>query len=135
MTPTIINFKLLGDERGSLIAVEAQKSVPFSIRRIYYIFGTKNGSERGFHAHKTLNQVAVAVAGSFEMILDDGKNQTTIVLDSPHKGILIEPRVWHYMKNFSHDCVLLVMADQIYNEANYIRDYSAFIDYQRSAIE
>ena len=126
MTPTLINFKPLGDERGSLIAIEAEKSVPFEVRRVYYIFGTKEGVERGFHAHKALNQVAVVVTGSCEMVLDDGDSQTMVTMGSSGKGILIEPKVWHYMKNFSPDCVLLVLADQHYNESDYIRNYDLF---------
>jgi len=126
MTPTLINFKPLGDERGSLIAVEAEKSVPFKVRRVYYIFATKEGVERGFHAHKALNQVAVAVAGSCEMVLDDGECETSVLLDSAQKGVLIGPGVWRVMRNFSSDCVLLVLADQHYEEADYIRDYKEF---------
>lgn len=126
MTPTLIKFKPLGDERGSLIAIEAEKSVPFPVRRVYYIFGSKPGVERGFHAHKALNQVAVAVTGSCELVFDNGETQATVDLDSSAKGVLIEPNVWHYMKNFSDDCVLLVLADQHYDEADYIRDYQAF---------
>jgi dTDP-4-dehydrorhamnose 3,5-epimerase-like enzyme len=129
MKPTLINFKPLGDERGSLIAIEAEKSVPFLIRRVYYIFGTKPGVERGFHAHKALNQVAVAVTGSCEMVLDDGETKTTVLLDSSEKGVLIGPGMWRVMKNFSPDCVLLVLADQHYDEADYIRDYDQFIDW------
>jgi dTDP-4-dehydrorhamnose 3,5-epimerase-like enzyme len=126
MKSTLINFKPLGDERGSLIAIEAEKSVPFQVRRVYYIFGTKAGVERGFHAHKALNQLAVAVTGSCEMVLDDGEIETTVLLDSAEKGVLIEPKVWHYMRNFSPDCVLLILADQHYDEADYIRNYDEF---------
>ena len=129
MKPTLINFKPLGDERGSLIAIEAEKSVPFPVRRVYYIFGTKDGVERGFHAHKALNQVAVAVTGSCEMVLDDGKSKTTVLLDSAEKGVLIGPGMWRVMRNFTPDCVLLVLADQHYDEADYIRDYDQFIDW------
>ena len=133
MKPQIINFKPLGDERGSLIAIEAEKSVPFPVRRVYYIFGTQEGVERGFHAHKALNQVAVVVTGSCEMVLDDGEHQTTVLMDSSEKGVLIEPKVWHYMKNFSSDCVLLVLADQHYDEADYLRDYDAFLDFKNGS--
>tara|TARA_B110001450_G_scaffold244211_1_gene256142 strand:+ start:636 stop:1034 length:399 start_codon:yes stop_codon:yes gene_type:complete len=126
MTPTLINFKSLGDERGSLIAIEAEKSVPFEVRRVYYIFGTNEGVERGFHAHRNLNQVAVAVTGSCEMVLDDGECETSVLLDSAQKGVLIGPGVWRVMRNFSSDCVLLVLADQHYEEADYIRDYKEF---------
>ena len=125
----IINFKPLGDERGSLIAIEAEKSVPFPVRRVYYIFGTKEGVERGFHAHKALNQVAVAVTGSCEMVLDDGQSETTVLLDSAEKGVLIGPGMWRVMRNFTPDCVLLVLADQHYDETDYIRDYDQFIEW------
>ena len=127
MKPTLINFKPLGDERGSLIALEAEKSVPFPVCRVYYLFGTKAGVERGFHAHKALNQVAVAVTGSCEMELDDGHSKTTVLLDSSVKGVLIEPGVWRVMRNFTADCVLLVLADQHYDEDDYIRDYDQFL--------
>lgn len=129
MKPTLINFKPLGDERGSLIAIEAENSVPFPVRRVYYIFGTKAGVERGFHAHKALNQVAVAVTGSCEMILDDGESEAVVVLDSPEQGVLIGPGMWRVMRNFTPDCVLLVLADQQYDEADYIRDYDQFTDW------
>ncbi|MDG1302247.1 MAG: FdtA/QdtA family cupin domain-containing protein [Opitutae bacterium] len=126
MLGQIINFKRLGDERGGLVAVEAERSVPFEIQRVYYIFGTKEGVERGFHAHKELRQVAVAISGSCEMILDDAALVETVALDAPDKGILIEPGIWHYMRNFSADCVLLVFADAHYDESDYIRSYEEF---------
>ena len=126
MKPTLINFKPLGDDRGVLISIEAEKSVPFKVRRVYYIFATKEGVERGFHAHKALNQVAVAVAGSCEMVLDDGDCETSVHLDSAQTGVLIGPGVWRVMRNFSSDCVLMVLADQHYDEADYIRDYKEF---------
>ena len=129
MNPTLIHFRPLGDERGSLIAIEAEKSVPFEVRRVYYIFATKEGVERGFHAHKALNQVAVAVTGSCEMVLDDGECETSVLLDSAQKGVLIGPGVWRVMRNFSSDCVLLLLADQHYDEADYIRDYQEFIEW------
>jgi len=126
MVPEFIQFKPLGDARGSLIAIEAGRSIPFEVRRVYYIFATKEGVERGFHAHKALNQVAVAVAGSCEMVLDDGECETSVLLDSAEAGLLIGPGVWRVMRNFSSDCVLLVLADQHYDEADYIRDYKEF---------
>ncbi|MFQ3226347.1 MAG: dTDP-4-dehydrorhamnose 3,5-epimerase-like enzyme [Lentimonas sp.] len=126
MKPTLIHFNPLGDERGSLIAIEAEKSVPFPVRRVYYLFATKEGVERGFHAHKALNQVAVAVTGSCEMVLDDGKSKATVLLDSSEKGVLIGPGLWRVMRDFSADCVLLVLADQHYDEGDYIRDYEEF---------
>lgn len=122
-----IELQALGDSRGGLVVAEAQRHIPFEVKRVYWIHGTQSGVERGFHAHKALHQVAVAVSGSCDMILDDGKTQETVRLDSPEKGVLVGPGVWHYMKNFTADCVLLVFADAHYDESDYIRDYDAFL--------
>lgn len=123
-----IDFAQLGDERGSLISLEANKQIPFAIKRVYYIYGTEKEVARGFHAHKQLQQVAVCVAGKCRMILDDGKKREKIWLDSPAKGLLIEDMVWREMHDFSEDCVLLVLASEHYDEADYIRDYETFLE-------
>lgn len=122
-----VEFPPLGDDRGSLVALEADHTVPFDIKRIYYIFGTKAGVSRGFHAHKNLKQVAVCVTGSCRMVLDNGKGTAEVWLDSPTKGLLINDLVWREMHDFSEDCVLLVLASEHYDEADYIRDYSEFL--------
>lgn len=121
-----IDFSQLGDERGSLISLEANKQIPFAIKRVYYIYGTEKEIARGFHAHKQLQQVAVCVAGKCRMILDDGKKREEMWLNSPAKGLLIEDMVWREMHDFSEDCVLLVLASEHYDEADYIRDYKEF---------
>lgn len=121
-----VDFPLLGDDRGSLIALEQNKEIPFDIKRVYYIFGTKESVQRGFHAHKKLKQIAVCVAGQCKMILDDGVNRIEATLDSPEKGLLIVESVWHEMYDFSPDCVLLVLASDYYDESDYIRDYVEF---------
>lgn len=95
--------------------------------RAYWISGTPSDVERGFHAHKELQQVAVAVAGSCEIELDDGKSKETVVLDSPDKGLFIGSGTWRVIRNFSEDCVLLVFADQLYDEEDYIRDFDNFL--------
>ena len=123
----IIDFEIKGDERGSLIALEGNKNIPFDIKRVYYIFGTKEGSRRGFHAHKKLKQVLVCVAGSCKILLDDGKSKQDISLDNPNKGLLIESMIWREMFDFSPDCVLMVLADEIYDESDYWRDYKDFL--------
>ena len=125
----MIPMRVLGDERGSLVAVEANQDIPFAIARVYYIFGTKEGVERGFHAHKTLQQVAVAVRGSCTMVFDDGKERVELELDGPSKGVYIGTGIWHEMKNFTEDCVLLVFADQHYDEADYLRKYDEFLKF------
>jgi len=122
----MVDFQVLGDDRGSLVALESGKEVPFGIERIYYIFGTAQGVARGFHAHKALKQVAVCVNGSCRFVLDDGKQKEEVILNSPNKGLLIEHMVWREMYDFSEDCVLLVLASEYYDEADYIRDYDEF---------
>lgn len=122
-----IDFPALGDERGSLVALEAEKTVPFPIKRVYYIFGTNAGVSRGFHAHKRLQQVALCITGKCRMILDDGRQRNEVWLDSPNKGLIIGDLVWREMHDFSEDCVLLVMASEHYDENDYIRDYQDFL--------
>ena len=121
-----ISFPPLGDDRGSLVALETHKTVPFDVKRVYYIFGTKSGVSRGFHAHRALQQVAVCVTGKCRMVLDDGHQREEVWLDSPTKGLLIGDLVWREMHDFSPDCVLLVLASEFYNEADYIRSYDEF---------
>tara|TARA_R110001599_G_scaffold62946_1_gene175242 strand:+ start:1496 stop:1897 length:402 start_codon:yes stop_codon:yes gene_type:complete len=122
-----IDFTPLGDERGSLVALEANKQIPFDIKRVYYIYGTQLGVSRGFHAHKALRQVAVCVSGKCKMLLDNGTEKQEVSLDSPEKGLLIEHLVWREIHDFSPDCMLLVFADEHYDEADYIRDYDQFL--------
>ena len=128
----ILHFKIHGDERGSLIALENDSNLPFEIKRVYYIFNTLDNVRRGFHAHKQLKQVLVCVSGSCSIHLDDGNGGVEeIVLDSPEKGLFIESNLWREMYDFSHDAVLLVMASEKYNEEDYIRDYFEFVKYVR----
>ena len=122
----LIDLPPLGDNRGSLVALEVHKTVPFDVKRVYYIFGTQVGVSRGFHAHKALKQVAVCVTGKCRMVLDDGKRREEVWLDSPIKGLLIEDSIWREMHDFSPDCVLLVLASEHYNENDYIRSYAEF---------
>jgi dTDP-4-dehydrorhamnose 3,5-epimerase-like enzyme len=121
------NFKYLGDDRGSLVAIEGKKSVPFDIKRVYYIYGTKEGVSRGFHAHHNLKQVAVCLVGSCRFVLDNGKKKEELILDSPVKGLLVDNFIWHEMHDLSFDCVLMVMASDYYDESDYIRDYKNFL--------
>ncbi len=122
-----INLTDIGDERGALVVAESNINVPFSIERIYYIFNTKQDVPRGFHAHHGLKQVAVCLSGSCRMLLDDGQCKEHALLDSPVKGLVVDKLIWHEMYDFSEDCVLLVLADAHYDEADYIRDYDEFL--------
>ena len=114
------------DERGSLVALESGRDVPFAIERVYYSYGMTTGKERGFHAHQTLEQLAIAVAGSCTFLLDDGTRREDIRLASPDEGLLMGTMVWHEMRDFSPDCVLLMLASGPFDEAEYIRDYDEF---------
>lgn len=120
-------FPALGDDRGALVSIEGAKTISFDIKRVYYIYGTKAGVVRGYHAHKALEQIAVCVSGQCKMLLDDGKNKEEIWLNSPEKGIYIGSMIWREMHAFSADCVLLVLASEHYDEADYIRDYDEFL--------
>ena len=131
----LIPLQSHGDERGSLVSLEQDKNIPFVIRRVYYIFGTKEDVRRGFHAHKELRQLAIAVRGSCNFLLDDGNEKKEVVLNDPMCGLLIESYVWREMYNFSEDCVLLVLADQLYDESDYIRSYDQFIKEVKNAKE
>lgn len=124
----LIDFEDLGDDRGHLISLEQLKNVPFPIKRIYYMFGMDRGRPRGFHAHKALRQLAVCIKGSCNILLDDGIDKTTVIMDSPTRGLMIEPMQWHEMSNFSNDCILLVLANDLYDESDYIRNYVDFIN-------
>lgn len=122
-----ITIPLIGDDRGGLCVLEAFKQVPFVIQRVYYLVGTRADIARGFHAHRNLSQVAVAVSGKCRMVLDDGQTREELWLDSPTKGILIESMIWREMHDFSPDCVLLVLANAPYDETDYIRNYDDFL--------
>ncbi|WP_375100998.1 MULTISPECIES: dTDP-4-dehydrorhamnose 3,5-epimerase [unclassified Pseudomonas] len=120
-------FKVIGDERGSLIALQGPGNVPFDVKRVYYIFGTQSQVSRGFHAHRDLQQMAICVAGRCRMRLDDGVTRQDVWLDAPHKGLLIKNLIWREMHDFSEDCVLMVLASGSYDESDYIRDYQTFL--------
>ena len=124
----VINFDIKGDDRGSLISLEQNKNIPFEIKRMYYIFDTKTGISRGFHAHKKLRQVLICLSGSCKLSLDNGHEKKRVILSSPSKGVLLEGLVWREMADFSSDCVLAVLADGFYDESDYIRDYNEFLE-------
>lgn len=132
MEVKLIQFKNHDDERGALTSLEKAENIPFEINRIYYLHSTKPGVRRGFHAHKKLKQIAVALKGSCKFLLDDGKKKATVCLDSPEQGLYIDSLLWREMFDFSDDCVLLVLADEVYDESDYIRDYEKFLREVRS---
>ena len=129
----LLDLHIAGDDRGSLISLEPGSPVPFEIARTYYIFGTKQGVSRGFHAHRHLTQLAITISGTCRMILDDGWTRAEVMLDRPDRGVLISPMVWREMHDFSPDCVLMVLADRPYEPDDYLRDYGAFAAEARHA--
>lgn len=124
----LLNFNINGDDRGSLIALESKKEIPFSIKRVYYIFDTLQEVRRGYHAHKNLKQVCICVSGSCKFLLDNGKNKETILLDNKKKALYLEGLIWREMFDFSQDCVLMVLASEHYDESDYLRNYDEFIE-------
>ena len=122
----LINFDVRGDSKGSLIAITGAKEIPFSISRIFYIFGTGKDVVRGKHANKKTKHILIALSGSCEVVVDDGKKRETFQLDSPDKGLFIDNLVWKDMKKFTKDCVLLVLANTEYDQYEYLRDYNEF---------
>ena len=127
MSKKFIKFEIKGDERGSLISLESKRNIPFEIKRVYYIFDTKEGVVRGKHAHKDLEQILICVKGSCKILLNDGVNEEIFLLDKPDKGLYIDSLVWREMFEFSPDCVLMVLANKYYDEEDYIRDYDEFL--------
>lgn len=126
-----INFEMLGDERGFLVALEENKNIPFEIKRVYFLTGMQRDIPRGFHAHKQLEQVAICLAGQCRFTLDDGFRKESIVLNEINQGLYIGNMIWREMHEFSENCVLLVVASEHYDEADYIRDYQEFVTSRR----
>lgn len=125
----IVKLEEHGDDRGTLIALEQMINVPFEIKRVYYMYNAVPGVRRGFHAHKQLKQILVCVKGSCKILLDDGTDKVEVCLDEPNKGLIIESHLWREMFDFSEDAVLMVLASELYDEADYIRNYEEFIEY------
>ena len=121
------DLSVKGDHRGRLISLEGDRNVPFAIERIYYIYGTDSATERGFHAHVALQQLAVCVSGRCTMRLDNGRDRRDVVLNRPDQAIYIGSMIWREMRDFTPDCVLMVLADARYDEGDYIRDYDRFM--------
>lgn len=122
-------FQPHGDERGQLIAIEEQKDIPFSIKRVYYMYDTGEGVVRGRHAHKSLEQILVCVHGSCKIRLDNGREKKVVALEKPYEGLYVSNAMWREMYDFSPDAVLMVFASELYDEDDYIRDYEEFLKY------
>jgi hypothetical protein len=126
----IIDLPKITDVVGSAIAINNITVIPFTLKRVFYLYDISSAESRGAHAHKTCQQFLIAVKGSFEVVLDDGKERSTILLDDPQKGLFIEAGIWDSQINFSAGAICLVIASITYLEADYIRNYSDFLIYK-----
>ncbi len=122
-------FQTHGDERGQLVALEEKKDIPFKIKRVYYMYDTLPGVTRGYHAHKSLEQILVCIHGSCKILLDDGHEKKVVALEKPYEGLYVSHAVWREMFDFSPDAVLMVLASELYDESDYIRNYDKFLEY------
>lgn len=125
----VIDIRRYSDTRGYLSVLENGIDIPFDIKRIYYLYMVPEVA-RGAHAHKELQQLLIATSGSVDVIMDDGTNKQTFHLDRPWKGLLIPPGLWRDLENFSGGAVLMCLASEKYDAADYIRDYQEFLEYK-----
>lgn len=121
-----IDLPKIEDRRGNLTFVEQNEHIPFDIKRVYYLYDVPGGERRGGHAHKELEQFIIAANGSFDLILDDGKEKETFHLNRSYYGIYIPPLMWRELENFSSGSVCLVLASELFDEDDYIRDYDEY---------
>ena len=125
----LFELKPFSDEDGFLTVIEEEKQIPFKIKRIFYEYGVKETSLRGKHANKNSQFCLIAVSGSCDVIVEDGISKTSYKLDNPNKVLYLDKMVWKTMTNFSNNCVLLVLSDQLYNKDEYIRDFNCFLKF------
>ena len=122
----IINLPKISDPRGNLSFIEGGQHIPFDIKRVYYLYDVPGGSDRGSHAHKNLHQFVVAMSGSFDVVLDDGREKKRFHLNRSYYGLYVCPMMWRDLDNFSSGAVCMVLASAHFDESDYIRDYTQF---------
>lgn len=122
-------FQQHGDDRGQLVALEERKDIPFAIKRVYYMYDTGPGVRRGFHAHKSLEQILICIHGSCKILMDNGTEKKIVSLEKPYEGLYINNNIWREMFDFSSDAVLMVLASEYYDEDDYIRNYDDFLEF------
>lgn len=128
---SIIQLDKHHHDKGNISVVENGDTIPFDVKRVYYLYDVPGGESRGGHAHKDLEQLIVAASGSFNVTLDDGKVKRTFTLNRPYQGLLIVPGIWRELDDFSSGSVCLVLASHLYEETDYIRDYTDFLKYKK----
>ncbi|MEY4860348.1 MAG: hypothetical protein RL059_47 [Bacteroidota bacterium] len=125
---TLISLPQIKAEAGNITAINNNLNIPFETKRVYYLYDIPNRTDRGGHAHKELQQLIVAISGSFDIELFDGVNTLKYTLNQPDQGLLIVPGIWRNLNNFSGGGICLVLASNVYTESDYIRDYSEFLE-------
>ncbi len=120
-------FPQHGDARGQLVALEELRDIPFSVKRVYYMYDTGENVRRGRHAHKSLEQILICIHGSCKILLDNGREKEVVELNVPYEGLYVSNIIWREMYDFSPDAVLMVLASEYYDESDYIRDYNEFL--------
>ena len=128
----IINLPKIHDPRGNLTFIEGTNHIPFDIKRVYYLYDVPGGAERGGHAHKNINQIIIAIAGSFDVVINDGSDTQRFHLNRSYFGLYVCPMIWRELDNFSSGSVCLVLASDYFSEADYIRDFTQFHPTQKS---
>jgi oxalate decarboxylase/phosphoglucose isomerase-like protein (cupin superfamily) len=128
MNYKIIDIPKINNTKGNIGVIE-NDTIPFDVKRVYYLFDVPSGAKRGGHAHKKLKQVILAISGSFDVVLKDGKSKEIITLNRPDKGLLIENNIWRELENFSSGSVCLVLASEEFSEADYIRNYKDYLSF------
>lgn len=131
MNIEIIDIPKIENPEGNIAVIE-NDVIPFEIKRVYYLFDIPSNAMRGGHSHKNLQQVLIAISGSFDVVLKDGKSQKKITLNKPDKGLLIGNNIWRELENFSSGAVCLVIASEVFDEEDYIRDFQVFLESQKS---
>lgn len=122
----IVELPQVHNRAGNITALENLANLPFETKRVYYLYDVPGGAERGGHAHKQLQQLVIAVSGAFDVLLDDGKNKKIIRLDRPFYGLHIVHGIWRELLNFSSGAICFVLASRLYEENDYLRDYTEF---------
>ena len=130
----IIDLPIIPDERGNLSFVEENRHIPFTIKRLYWLYDVPGGAERGSHAHKSLYQLIIAASGSFQVVLDDGREKRSFFLNRSYQGLLVPPGLWRTLEDFSSGAVCMVLASELYDADDYIRDYQEFLEFRKQHV-
>ena len=128
MNYKIIDIPKINNTKGNIGVIE-NDTIPFDVKRVYYLFDVPSGAKRGGHAHKKLKQVLIAISGSFDVVLKDGKSEEIITLNKPNKGLLVKNNIWRELENFSSGAVCLVLASEEFSEDDYIRNYKEYLSF------